>query len=522
SRYRYINIDEFQDTTQIQLEIVRHLCSEHNNIFVVGDEDQSIYGWRGAEIKNILDFSRHFPNARHIKLEQNYRSTTPILSAANNVIKHNLSRKEKVLWTAREGGEPIVLYEASSDRDESAYVCKKISYLVNNGYARYKDIAVLVRVNSLTRLFEEDFNLHGIPYRIFGGFKFFERKEIKIFLSYLQLSVNPKDGIAFMRTVNNPKRGIGETTVEKLKAFADEKGVSMAEAVNIIDECDTITPSTRNKLIEFKKLIDDLCYKAPRMKASEFAKYTLEVSGLKETLNSGTEEDRSRYENMLEFVGAITLFEESFENATLEDFLQYVSLMSDTDNMSDDNYVTIATIHMVKGLEFGTVFAVALEEGIFPSSMSMMSGDIEEERRLIYVAITRAKDRFFATWSKSRSRFNDFQYNPKSRFIEEMCGDVTPFAKPKPASVTAPGALKTNSYGSDYTKSSITQQSGQGQKDYSKFEPGKVVEHVKFGEGIITEVAGEGDNMIAAIMFKGLGIKRFALSVAYNLLKIKE
>ncbi len=531
SRFRYINVDEFQDTNSIQLKLVLLLSSYHKNVFVVGDEDQSIYSWRGAEIRNILDFKSHFPDAKIYKLEQNYRSTTPILNCANNVIKHNYRRQEKVLWTEKTSGEDVFYYEAPTDRDEATFVARKIYQLFNSG-VNYRDIAVLMRANSLSRVIEESFKLHSIPYKVYGGFKFYDRKEIKDFISYLRMAVNPFDNDAILRNLNNPARGIGDTTISKLKAFASSKSMNLYSALANIEKSG-LPNAAITRLKQFRDIMMDLIEKSSQMIATAFSKYVLFKSGFLDAYSHGTDEEMNRLENMKELCSSIDEFAKTNQGASISDYLQSVSLLSDTDDMTDDNLVTVATIHAVKGLEFDNVFVIACEENIFPSAMSE---DLEEERRLMYVAVTRAKERLFVSWSKTRFRYNEIVANRKSRFINEMAdrdisfdGHYAPFAKFGGYSDSYRCSYREldRKIESDigYVGASAAQKktvSSYSGEDYSKFKPNCIVNHTKFGRGYITAVDGEGENAILSIMFSGLGIKKFALSIAIGSLNIVE
>lgn len=535
SRFRYINVDEFQDTNSIQLKLVLLLSSYHKNVFVVGDEDQSIYSWRGAEIRNILDFKSHFPDAKIYKLEQNYRSTTPILNCANNVIKHNYRRQEKVLWTDKKTGEDVFYYEAPTDRDEATFVARKIYQLFNSG-VNYRDIAVLMRANSLSRVIEETFKLHSIPYKVYGGFKFYDRKEIKDFISYLRMAVNPFDNDAILRNLNNPARGIGDTTISKLKAFASSKSMNLYSTLAEIEKSG-LPNAAITRLKQFRDIMMDLIEKSSQMIATAFSKYVLFKSGFLDAYSHGTDEEMNRLENLKELCSSIDEFAKTNQGASISDYLQSVSLLSDTDDMTDDNLVTVATIHAVKGLEFDNVFVIACEENIFPSAMSE---DLEEERRLMYVAVTRAKERLFVSWSKTRFRYNEIVANRKSRFINEMAdrdisfdGHYAPFAKFGGYSDSYRGSYReldkkiesenySNYNASNYSTPPKKTVSSFKNEDYLKFKPNCIVNHTKFGRGYITAVDGEGENAILSIMFSGLGIKKFALSIAIGSLNIVE
>ena len=545
-RFRYVNVDEFQDTNTLQYRLVKMLCAKHGNIFVVGDEDQNIYSWRGAEIKNILGFPKDFEGAKVYKLEQNYRSATGILDAANNVIRNNVARNTKNLWSEFKDDHCIEYFEAYNDRDEATYVSRQINWLVSSG-REYRDIAILVRVNSLTRLFEEDFNLHGIPYKVFGGFRFFERKEIKDTLAYVRLALNPNDNDSLLRIINYPARGIGAKSVEELKEVATANNMTL---FSVLINPGFLNPNTAKKLAPFLSIAMDIIDKCKKLPPVEFMQYVIRRSGIEDNLMLAKEDDDAvKLENVHQLVSAVENFVKDNKgqevvdifgdvkvlNPTISDFMQSVALVSDSDEMDGDNYVTIATVHAVKGLEFDTVFIIGLEEGIFPVNRALQSGDIEEERRLMYVAITRAKRRLYATNVRQRFRFGEYVYAPKSRFITEMQGNklsirtATPVQSAQNTSTakfgyTAPKALSSSSYSADnggigFNKNAVAGASKPQQKptsniDYSAFKPNVTVEHKKFGRGLVVAVEGEGENKSATIMFRQLGIKRFSLSIA--------
>lgn len=522
NRFRYINVDEFQDTNKLQYRLVRMLAEKWGNLFVVGDEDQSIYSWRGAEIRNILDFPKDFPGAKVYKLERNYRSTKAILDAANNVIKNNSARNAKTLWSSVDGGSEVEYYEAYGDRDEASYVSRMINSLVERG-ENYRDMAVLVRANSLTRLFEEDFTLHGIPYKVFGGFRFFERKEIKDTLGYVRLALNPDDNDSFLRIVNYPKRGIGQSAVNELSQVSAQSGLSF---YGVLKKGGLLSAGTEKKLSKFTEIAFDIERAVNGMPPVDFMKYVISRSGLETALKySDDPEERNRYENIEGLVGAVSNFIEDNPEATMADFMQSVSLVSDSDGMDDENYVTVATIHAVKGLEFDNVFIIGLEEGVFPSSAAINNGDVEEERRLMYVAITRAKQRLYVVSSRSRFRFGETVYNPKSRFITEMRGEkpsirVGGAFYEKKAAPALDRLANLSRKAPARTAPAARTAAKSGTADFDAFTKDVIVEHAKFGRGIIISTVGEGEDKTAAIAFKGLGVKRFALAIAVNSLKI--
>lgn len=529
NRFKYINVDEFQDTNKLQYDIVKLLAKKYGNLFVVGDEDQSIYSWRGAEIRNILDFPKDFPGAKVYKLEQNYRSTTSILKAANNVIKNNSNRNEKNLWSDINDDNSIEYYEAYSDRDEASQVARAVNTLVNKG-SSYGSIAVLVRANSVTRQFEEEFNLHQIPYKVFGGFRFYERKEIKDALAYVRLAINPSDNDSILRVVNYPKRGIGTTAVQELQDVAKNNNMTFFE---VLLNPDMLSGATAKKLSPFIEIATDLVKLSKQMSAVEFIQYAIRRSGLENALATSPDvEDANRLENIQELVSAVDQFVQDNKGASISDFMQSVALVSDTDEMNGDDYVTVATIHAVKGLEFDNVFIVALEDGIFPTQKSITAGDIEEERRLMYVAITRAKKKLFILNARQRFRFGRTEYFPKSRFIGEMSGfkQSVRFTNSSYSTNDNPSRIKlgiNNPQTSAFKKNlsnGFEKQSYSTAKssdvDYSVFVKDAIVEHTKFGRGIIIQTSGDGDDKIAAIAFKGLGVKRFSLAIAAPYLKV--
>lgn len=536
NRFHYINVDEFQDTNKLQYDIVKMLSKKHGNLFVVGDEDQSIYSWRGAEIRNILDFPKDFKGAKVFKLEQNYRSTTSILKAANNVIKNNSNRNEKTLWSEINQDDSIEYYEAYNDRDEATRVARAIDTLHRKG-APYSEMAILVRANSVTRGFEEEFNLHGIPYKVFGGFRFYERKEIKDALAYVRIAINPSDNDSILRVVNYPKRGIGNTAVAELQNVAKDTNSTLFQ---VLINPGLLSSATAKKLAPFTEIATELVKMQKQMSAVEFVQFAIRRSSLESSLaQSGDPEDSNRLENIEELVGAVQQFSQDNENATISDFMQSVALVSDTDSMNSDDYVTIATVHAVKGLEFDNVFIVALEEGIFPTQRAIYSGDIEEERRLMYVAITRARKRLFVLNARQRYRFGKSEPMTQSRFVSEMSGfkQSMRFSNSnytqssfKPENRIKLGvdnpqtaAFKTK-LSNGFDKSSMQGASAPKKSDidYDKFAKDVVVEHSKFGKGLIIQTDGDGEDKIAAIAFKGLGVKRFTLAIAAPNLKIIE
>ncbi len=422
-RFRYILVDEFQDTNEVQFEIVKLLASVHGNLFAVGDDDQSIYGWRGAQIENILSFERTFKGAKVFKLERNYRSTKHILQLANTVIKNNATRKDKTLWTEQEEGEHAKVYEAEEESGEARYIAQTIAGLLRQGY-KYSDFAILMRLNALTRSFEQEFTGDGIPYKVFGGFKFFERKEIKDLLAYLRLINNPFDSEAALRIINFPKRGIGAKTVETLQNYAYSQELSIYDALIDIDEIG-FSGSTREKLLGFRTLIKKWIINSAEMPVNDLVKAIVADTQMREAYADDSDESINKRANIEEFINSVEEYCKLNEGATLTDYLNQVTLSSDTDDMDDGNYVTLATIHAVKGLEFRCVFICGMEENTMPISRALEDDkDMEEERRLMYVAITRAKERLYLTRSKSRYLYGKREPTMRSRFLKELAKEV--------------------------------------------------------------------------------------------------
>lgn len=422
-RFRYIMVDEFQDTNEVQFQIIRLLSSVHGNLFVVGDDDQSIYGWRGAKIENILHFEKQFSSAQVFKLQRNYRSTKNILAVANETIKNNGRRKQKTLWTEKEEGEKVKVYEADEESYESLYVAKTIRELVREGYS-YSDFAVLMRVNALTRSFEQEFTADSVPFKVFGGFKFYDRKEIKDMLAYLRIVANPFDNEALARIVNFPPRGIGLKTMEKVEDFAAQNGVSFYEALLQTENISLNVP-TRAKLAAFGNQIKEWIFDSTELSVLELVKKIVADAGIYDAFSGDDDESINKKANIEEFVNSVADFERLNKEADLAQYLQQVSLVSDTDEMDESDYVTLATVHAVKGLEFRCVFVVGLEENVFPTSRAENDEETtEEERRVMYVAVTRARERLYLTRSKTRFLYGKRETTMRSRFLSELSSVV--------------------------------------------------------------------------------------------------
>lgn len=423
-RFKYIMVDEYQDTNTAQFELVRLLASKYRNLCVVGDDDQSIYKFRGANINNILDFEKVFPEAKVIKLEQNYRSTQNILSAANNVIRNNMERKEKALWTEKGEGDQIHFRQFDTAYEEAEFIASDIGKKKRNGLADYKDCAVLYRTNAQSRLLEERFIMEGIPYDVVGGVNFYSRKEIKDILAYLKTIDNGKDDLAVKRIINVPRRGIGAATINKVQDYADENGISFYDALRRKEEIASLGRSGV-KLDPFVTMIQAFRAKMEYFSLEELVNDVIETTGyVKELKESDDEDADDRINNIDEFVSKVVAYEESHEEASLSEFLEEVALVADIDGVdSDNNKVLLMTLHSAKGLEFPFVYLTGMEDGIFPSYMTITSDDptaIEEERRLAYVGITRAKEDLTLTCARMRMIRGETQYNMVSRFVKEI------------------------------------------------------------------------------------------------------
>ena len=470
--YQYILIDEYQDTNQAQYILTKMLSEKNRKITCVGDDCQSIYSFRGANYKNILNFEKDYPDSKTILLEQNYRSTSNILDAANQVIKNNKMRKDKNLWTARGIGEKIKYYRAYNEQDEAQYVIRKIKELLKKDI-EYKDIAVLYRTNAQSRVIEEELLKENLPYRVVGSFYFYSRKEIKDLIAYLRLIHNSKDNVSLLRVINTPKRGIGLKTIENLTIKADTEGISIYEAIET------------GKELEFKKLIERLKEVSENITLTELIDKVLDSTGLKKELeDEGSLEAEVRLENLEEFKSITKSFEEREGLVSLEEFLLEISLISDVEEYKNDpNRISLMTVHSVKGLEFNHVFVVGLEEGIFPHMNSLMeSSDIEEERRLCYVAITRAKDDLHLINTRRRTLFGKEQINPVSRFIGEI----------------DPNLLDTN-VKEELSKSEEKIEVGEMfREEEVDYQVGDFVYHESFGTGKVVEVT----NTLVSVAFK--------------------
>lgn len=509
NRFKYILVDEFQDTNLKQYELVKMLASVHKNLFVVGDEDQCIYSWRGANLENLFKLKNDFPDIKVYKLERNYRSTKEIIEVANRVIKNNSSRFDKNMWTDKDGGKKPVLYNAYDERDEALFVAKTIEKLKSEGY-EYNDIAVLMRINALSRSFEEAFLSYNIPHRIFGGFKFYERVEIKNVISYLRLFVNPKDDISFARIINFPKRGIGDGTIAKLKALNDDK--------SLLENCLSSELEMSALYKKFEPFIQG--YKNSAMhineSLSQFIKEVIKNFKIRENYNPNDEDDFNRLLNIEQLVASASDFEALNEKATLSEFLESITLSSDNDEIGSGGAVTIATVHGVKGLEFKVVFIVGLEEGIFPISRAFNSkAELEEERRLMYVALTRAEEQLYLTYATKRYLYRESQYQMISRFCKELGlyqEKPKESFKPYPSNIASQPSFSQFEKARLFNHNMISKEEKKPLKDVSVYKLGQIVSHPRFGEGEIVEISEDG--LVGDIIFEDFGKKSLMLDLA--------
>lgn len=571
NKFHYIMVDEYQDTNASQYKLISLLSRKHGNLCVVGDDDQSIYSFRGADITNILNFEDEYKDATVIKLEQNYRSTSNILSAANNVITNNNKRKNKKLWTDKGQGSKIQRYQAFSEHDEAQFVVTQIKDNVNNKGKKYSDIAILYRINAMSRVMEEGLMRSSIPYKIIGGQKFYERKEIKDIIAYLRLINNFSDDYALKRIINVPKRGIGDVTFNNAREIAEETGKDIFQVITNPYNYPELSRSA-DKLQSFATMISLLAAKKDSMKLSDFIEEVMDKSGIIKELNKeNSPEAKTRIENLKEFVSVAVEYEDSLDSEAAKDaeaepgddvdamvlemeqandsvlrgFLESISLVADIDNVDDDgNYVLLMTMHSSKGLEFPVVFLIGFEEGIFPSMRSYESeSEIEEERRLCYVGITRAQEELYITNASSRMLFGSTRTYMPSRFIEEIPSDLlddlnNPFPK---STHNAPSSTNTVSFGrqistpNDVNKDFLASlrrkkvtdalnanspTASAGMKNTPKtsnpynYQVNQRVNHKKFGQGIITKVEGKGKETTVEINFDGVGMRRLMAEYA--------
>ena len=548
NKFKYVLVDEYQDTNKAQFTLVTMLASKYGNITVVGDNDQGIYSFRGADISNILNFERDFPGTKIIKLEQNYRCTGNILKAANSVIKNNEEKYKKSLWTENEVGNLPKLYVADNEYDEASYIVSQIEHLKREEYYKYSDFAILYRMNTQSRAIEDIFRRENVPYKIIGGLKFYERKEIKDIIAYLRLIQNPSDNLSLKRIINEPKRGIGKTSLEKIEKIAEENNTSMYEIIKKAEQYGLNRVYLNSR--EFINLIEELRQNKEQMTIEEIIKATLKKSGYTKALQQENNiEAENRIENLEEFLTVAIEFQEEEVENNLSEFLEGITLSSDIDNMEEsEESVVLMTLHSAKGLEFPVVFLVGMEEGIFPGYKSISEQkELEEERRLCYVGITRAKNQLYLTCSKQRTIFGSTTCNPISRFVKEIPQELLEgyeeettqnfqdtkytwtYGKsknqnittykieerqkiPVGANVVKPsfGFRTAESFLKNLNKNNISNNN----TDLSKYETGVRVYHKKFGEGTINSVEPEDDDLKVDIQFDKVGHKRLMAKFA--------
>ncbi|MNJ99884.1 ATP-dependent DNA helicase PcrA [compost metagenome] len=541
-KFRFIMVDEYQDTNHIQYLLVQMLAKAHRNLCVVGDEDQSIYSWRGADISNILDFEKDFKEAKVVKLEENYRSSANIVNAATAVIKNNSQRKDKTLFTSNDAGDLIHIREEKNEYDEARFVAKTIQSMVNEGEGSYNDYAIFYRTNAQSRVLEEQLRTLGIAYRLVGGVRFYERMEIKDILGYLKLSINPSDDVAFKRIINVPARGIGKTTVEKLEEFAYQKNLSMIEAARIAVDERVFNAGTGGKIRRFLDLMEDLQKSALSFKLLDFYHIVLDRTEYLLSLKKDeSPEAAARIENLEELDNAMAQFvKERGEESTLTSFLEEMALVNDVDSLDQTlNSVTMMTLHISKGLEYPYVFVVGVEENLFPSARAAESdgeADVEEERRLAYVGMTRARQKLWLTYARMRRVWGQEQFNPPSRFIKEIPQEFIDFKS------AAEGNRFVSRYGSgsydedsvlnskwgstnsdrnksrihddDYDAQSFPDYDGDMEASGPNYSKGMRVRHPTFGVGTVYATEGTGENLKVSVMFTDNTVKKFVVKYA--------
>ena len=541
NRFEYIFVDEFQDTNTSQYELVKLLANKYKNIFAVGDEDQCIYSWRGAQVGNVKQFTIDFAPCQVFKLEQNYRSTKKIIELANKIIKNNTKRIDKNLWTANDEGKDVELKQTYNDFEEAEFVAEKIIQLVKNEDLDYKDFSVLMRTNSLSRKVEEKLLTYNIPYKIYGGFKFFERKEVKDTAAYLYIIANPNDTEAVARMLAFPKKGIGDVSIAQIISTAKDNDVSLMDVINNASGYG-LSGALANKLSAVRDMFDDFNKQKEAMPLDEFAEYVVKKAGIKEAIGMDTEENETKCNNVDEFLNSVKNFAELNEGAGIDEFLQSITLMRDIDSLNEeDNYVTLMTVHAAKGLEFNNVFIIGLNDGLFPLSRAINSNDtneLEEERRLMYVAITRAKKRLFLSRPKMKLNYESgrTEYAVESRFLTELFGKINQTNQNSAATRSNLYDTGFGSYLSQREKadklsqnmsshinvvnvsgSSANTQSSANKIDpsaYSKFKTGVKVKHAHFGEGVVTLGVTDFASAFVTIKFDTVGIKTLSLKYA--------
>jgi DNA helicase-2/ATP-dependent DNA helicase PcrA len=488
--FRYLLVDEYQDTNHAQYRLLQLLAGRHGNVFAVGDPDQSIYAFRGADIRNVLEFDQDFEGARTIALEQNYRSTNRILQAANSVIAHNRERKPKNLWSERGEGDPVRVVEVEDEHAEARFVAAEIAGLVDAGYAS-SELAVFYRTNAQSRVLEETLGTARIPFQVIGGPRFYERAEVKDAIAYLQVLDNPADTVSLARIANRPRRGVGDTTLARLAAFANAQGITLREALGRAEEAGVAAAPLR-AVGKLRALLDSLEAAAEELPVPDLLERVLDQSGYTEALEAErTVEAQGRIENIQELVGVALEYQAAAEQPTLSEFLQQISLYSDQDDLSDEGgKVTLMTLHNAKGLEFRAVFLVGMEEGVFPHARSLEEGGLEEERRLAYVGLTRAEERLTLVHASARALYGSRGYNLPSRFVDELPQDEIERDRLRPASWSGYGAPTV---------------APRRESDLPDLSTGDSVRHATMGEGVVTRIESDGT---VTVRFAEDGVER--------------
>lgn len=529
-RFDYLLVDEYQDTNHAQYLLTKFLAAKHRNICVVGDADQSIYGWRGADIQNILDFEKDYPDAKVIKLEQNYRSTQIILDAANAVIENNTGRKPKNLWTENKSGADIIYFQAVDERDEARFVIEQLQNLQRTENKKLGDMAILYRTNTQSRIFEEMLIKSGISYNMVGGLKFYERKEIKDIIAYLRVIFNPADSLSLLRIINVPKRGIGDASLAKIQAYAAANNVSLFEAVSNAAAIDGLSSRFVSKLDDLAGIIFELMNLANEVPVEDLIDRVLRDTGyLEELENERTPQAQSRIDNLHELISVAQEFAASEEENNLENFLAHVALVSDIDDTElGEDAITLMTLHSSKGLEFPVVFLVGMEEGLFPHARTLMDEtEIEEERRLCYVGITRAKEKLFLSSTKMRTIYGNTVTYPPSRFLQEIPARLVKTIKRQERfsalenfkQVSEKYSARPQKPASTFNPHSFMPQKpaaaagGTG----TRFNTGDRVSHSKWGEGMVVSVKDSPDGQEVKVAFAGAGVR--SLLTKYAVLK---
>jgi DNA helicase-2/ATP-dependent DNA helicase PcrA len=499
-KFKFICVDEYQDTNHSQYTLINMLAEKYRNICVIGDSDQSIYSWRGADILNINDFEKDYTDAKTVLMEQNYRSTHIILDAAHEIIVKNQNRKDKKLWTKQKGGDNIIVVEARNERHEGEVISEKIRELTHDYETPpYNKFAVLYRTNAQSRAVEEVFLRYGIPYKIYGGIKFYDRKEVKDMIAYLRAIQNPADSVSLLRIINTPARKIGTKTIEAVQLFANLNGISLFEAMRRCEEIRDLNEGKMNSIKKFIKIIDSLKKANDEFPASGVIKHALDISGYKEFIMDGTPEGEARYENISELISVASKYDLLDPGMSLNVFLEEIALIADIDSLDEkDNAVILMTVHSAKGLEFDNVFIIGLEEGIFPHSRSLMEPEeLEEERRLMYVAVTRAMKRVFLIHARQRMLYGETQSNARSQFLDDIPVKLLDIYGQPRQHVSTIGVRPVPK---------------EEASTCTDLKDGDKVIHTTFGEGVVVSIQGE----VATIGFKNpdVGVKRLALSVA--------